>query len=119
MADYSGQVTNRRASPGWLISPRRGSRYRRGRRSMVLEYVLDVARRVVRVRLSGILTADALRSMFDDIRDDARVSPELCTLIFLRDVRFVPDLTGETVLVVASRPLAMARQGLSVDQSGA
>src|SRR5579871_5889861 len=39
-------------------------------------------------------------------------APDFCSLIDLRAIRSVHDLTGETVRVVASRPLAVARQAL-------
>lgn len=72
---------------------------------MVHEYVLDVTRRCVRVRLSGVLTSTALLSTFTDIQRDPRVTHEFCALIDLRDIRSVDGLRDDELRTIASSPL--------------
>jgi hypothetical protein len=72
---------------------------------VVHAYAVDVARRCVRVRLSGVLTSEALLSTFIDLQRDARITHEFCALIDLRDVRSVEGLHNDELRSIASTPL--------------
>ena len=77
---------------------------------MVHEYVVDLTRRCVRVRLSGVLTGAALLSTFIDVQWDPRVTEEFCALIDLRDIRSVDDLRYEEARELATSPHTLARR---------
>ena len=68
---------------------------------MVREYLVDVARRCVRVRLSGVLTGAAFVSTLTDLHRDPRVTPEFCALLDLRDVRSVDGLHLDEARTIA------------------
>ena len=69
---------------------------------MVHEYVVDVGRRCVRVRLAGVLTMAALLAMFLDMQRDVRVTPDFRALIDLRDVRALHDIGDDDVRTIAA-----------------
>ena len=69
---------------------------------MVQEYVVDVSRRCVRVRLSGVLTITALLTTFLDVQRDVRVTPDFRALIDLRDVRGLDDIRDDDVRTIAT-----------------
>ena len=78
---------------------------------MLREYDVDVVHRSVRVRLSGALTSDALRSTFIDAEDDPRITPEFVVLIDLRDLTSADRLSAGDIRILAeSRLGAVARR---------
>ena len=69
---------------------------------MVREYAVDVARRCVRVRLSGVLTTAALLSTFLDVHQDGRVTREFRALMDLRGVNALENIRDNDVRTIAS-----------------
>lgn len=78
--------------------------------------MVDVARRCVRVRLSGVLTAAAFVSTLMDLHRDPRVTSEYCVLLDLRDVRSVDGLQLDEARSIAFKtPDVFARRAFVAD----
>jgi hypothetical protein len=69
---------------------------------VVADYIVDVPRRCVRVRLSGALTGAALSSTFIDARNDPRITSEFRAVIDLREVQSTETLRPDGVRIIAA-----------------
>jgi hypothetical protein len=81
--------------------------------TVVYDYSVDVERRCVRIRVSGVLTAAAFLSTLTDMHRDPRVTRDFSALIDFRDIRSVTGLHDDEVRSVASSAVgAVARRAL-------
>jgi len=83
---------------------------------VVPDYVVDVPRRFVRVRLSGALTGAALSSTFIDARNDPRITSEFRAVIELREVQSTETLRPDDLrTIAAAHPNVTARAFVATD----
>ena len=86
---------------------------------MVYEYEVDVERRCVRVRLSGVLTGAAFLSTLTDMHRDPRVTRDFSSLIDFRDIRSVNGLHYDEVQSIALSAIStLARRALVATDPG-
>jgi len=72
---------------------------------MAFDYTVDAARRLLRVRMSGALTPEDIRTAITALTADPRLSPEFAEIVDLRELTSVDAISSQDVRAIAGARL--------------